>query len=257
MKSFRLLFCCLAALATVPSFGWLGIKAKTVPASPQAGHKPSGPDVGRSETGKKADTAYLARKVQNIPTGAQGAYLGSLQGVRCFNCTPDMVQVNLADTVTGETGVLALRIEVWNAIERPVKDRRMYDFHNRCFYFGHKEVDTAFVGGEWTEIRVRELPCYPYMQRTHPPKALTVSAPAPRALSAIAPAATTAAATDSTASTAVPPVAATAVPIATLPPDPIATSPAAPFSAGAPAIQPQSAPARAPSVLRSDLIEAE
>ena len=42
----------------------------------------------------------------------------------------------------------------------------MYDMGNRCFYFGHKTVDTVFVGGEWTEIRVQDVPCYPYLRRT-------------------------------------------------------------------------------------------
>ena len=41
----------------------------------------------------------------------------------------------------------------------------MFDYGNRCFYFGYKDVDTVFVGGEWTAVRVQDIPCYPYLRR--------------------------------------------------------------------------------------------
>lgn len=252
MKLSCLFFCCFAALGTIPSWGWLGIKTKSAPASQPSRENPYSPDaVGKAANATKADTNYLTRKVLTIPIGAQGAYMGTLYGVRCFNCTPDMVQLNLGDSLSGETGILALRIEVWNAIERPVRDRRMYDYHNRCFYFGHKEVDTAFVGGEWTEIRVRELPCYPYMQRSNPPKVVSIPAPTLR---------------DSTAAVSTAPAAArsavtAASPVAVPDSKPAAQAPANPKAAPnslIPLVEPISAPERsAPSVLRSDVFEEE
>ncbi|MDB5050092.1 MAG: hypothetical protein JWO30_3163 [Fibrobacteres bacterium] len=136
----------------------MGIKARPKPAP--AAHSAASPAKAL------ADTILLSQTVQTIPAGDPGTFMGTLEGVRCFNCAPDMVLLNLGDSATGQAAILALRIEIWNAIERPVKDRRMYDHDNRCFYFGYKDTDTAFVGGEWSEIRVRDLPCYPYTQRT-------------------------------------------------------------------------------------------
>lgn len=113
----------------------------------------------------KADTAFLSRSVRTIPVGSRGDFLGTLEGVRCFNCAPQTVHLNVSDSLSREAGFVSLRMEVWNAIERPVRDRRMYDFENSCFFFGYRAVDTAFVGGELTEIRLHDLPCYPYLQR--------------------------------------------------------------------------------------------
>jgi hypothetical protein len=150
------LFLASAALAG----NWLGVKPKQAkPAQAEIATLPiHAPAV-------KADTLFLDRKVISIPVGTTGTFLGTLEGVRCFNCTPDVVQLNLGDSISSEAATLSMRVDVWNAIERPMKDRRIFDYGNRCFYFGHKDVDTAFVGGEWTEIRVQDLPCFPYLQR--------------------------------------------------------------------------------------------
>lgn len=113
----------------------------------------------------KADTAFLSRSVRSIPVGSRGDYLGNLEGVRCFNCAPNTVHLNVSDSLSREAGFVSLRLEVWNAVDRPVRDRRMYDFENSCFFFGYRAVDTAFVGGELTEIRLHDIPCYPYLQR--------------------------------------------------------------------------------------------
>lgn len=115
-----------------------------------------------------ADTVRLSRKVRYIPAGSPGAYIGNLEGIRCFNCAPNTVHLNLGDSLSREAGFLSLRLEVWNAVARPVRDRRLYDFENSCFFFGYKAVDTAWVGSEQAEIRVREIPCYPYLQRIAP-----------------------------------------------------------------------------------------
>lgn len=77
---------------------------------------------------KAADSVILSHRVNSIPAGSIGAYLGTLESVRCFNCAPDQVLLNLGDPVSSESTVLALHIDVWNAIERPLRDRRMDDF---------------------------------------------------------------------------------------------------------------------------------
>jgi hypothetical protein len=76
-----------------------------------------------------------------------------------------VVEVGLSDSLTRYAGYIALRTEVWTAIQRPVRDRRVYDYANACFFFGTKSVDTVIVAGEAAEIRVKDKPCYPYLQR--------------------------------------------------------------------------------------------
>jgi hypothetical protein len=162
------LLSCFVSLTPVWSGQWFGIgKPRPIPAPAAASAQaPAVKPVDPAPAPKAADSVILSHRVSSIPAGSIGAYLGTLEGVRCFNCAPDQVLLNLGDSVSSESAVLALHIDVWNAIERPLRDRRMYDYGNRCFYFGHKEVDTAFVGGEWTEIRLQEIPCYPYVKRT-------------------------------------------------------------------------------------------
>jgi hypothetical protein len=185
MKRFGTLLCALLWAAPC-THAWLGVKRPRVAAPRPDTARAAAPVPAPSApaaAAKAADTVRLDRIVRTIPAGSPGRYLGTLEGVRCFNCAPDLVLLNLGDSVTTEAAVLALHIDVWNAIERPLKDRRLYDYGNRCFYFGYREKDTAFVGGEWTEIRVQELPCYPYVQRTLAPRP---SAPGPaRALAAV------------------------------------------------------------------------
>lgn len=155
------LLCTLWALAPAFSGAWMGIKPRPRPAASE-----SAPAAKHAAARPAADTTLLYRRVIHIPAKSEGLYLGNLEGVRCFNCEPDQVLLNLGDSVSSRAAVLSMRIEAWNAVERPLKDRRMYDYGNKCFYFGFKEIDTAFVGGEWTEIRVQDVPCYPYVRRT-------------------------------------------------------------------------------------------
>jgi hypothetical protein len=141
----------------------------------KARHAPAAP-------GPAVDTARLSRSVRNIPATGLGVLLGNLEGVRCSNCAPGLVELGLADSVAREAVVLTLRSEIWNAVERPLRDRRMYDHENHCVHFGFKALDTAFVGGELTEIHVREVPCYPYVRRVRMPAAgpaLQAASPSP------------------------------------------------------------------------------
>jgi hypothetical protein len=140
---------------------WLGLKA-AVKANPAS----SNPNQARKGTLVSVDTTFLNRKVTFIPTATSGDYLGTLAGVRCFNCSPNVVLLNIEDSLSSQESTLSLRVEVWNNIERPLKERRIFDHDNRCFYFAHKEVDTVFIGGEWNELRIQDVPCYPYLQRT-------------------------------------------------------------------------------------------
>lgn len=158
MKTAYLLIGCWIALSASSSGAWQGIKKRL--------SEPVHPPASEAPRIRPPDTAFLSRKVTAIPSGTAGKYMGTLEGVRCFNCAPDQVHLNLGDSLSREAAVIALRIEVWNAIERPLRDRRMFDHGNRCFYFGHKSIDTVFVGGDWTEIRVKDVPCYPYLRRT-------------------------------------------------------------------------------------------
>ena len=159
---------CFALSALVPALcgAWMGVKPRPRPQT--AASAPAGSATNPSQAGPKtsADTTLLYRRVLTIPANPGGRYLGTLEGVRCFNCAPDLVLLNLGDSVSSQAAVVALRIDAWNAVERPLKDRRMFDHDNKCFYFGFKDIDTAFVGGEWTEIRVQDVPCYPYVKRT-------------------------------------------------------------------------------------------
>jgi hypothetical protein len=166
MKTAYLLFGCWIAVFAMSAGAWQGIKTKPKPGRAETAPSPTPSPAPAAPKVRPADTAFLSRKVYPIPAGYAGMYMGTLEGVRCFNCAPDQVHLNVGDSLSREAGIIALRIEVWNAIERPLKDRRMYDVGNRCFYFGHKLVDTVFVGGEWTEIRVKEVPCYAYLRRT-------------------------------------------------------------------------------------------
>lgn len=163
MKTAYLLFGCWIAVSASSTGAWQGIKNR--PSAPK-GTTPAKPPAAEAPRIRPADTSFLFRKVTAIPSGTVGKYMGTLEGVRCFNCAPDQVHLNLGDSLSREAAIIALRIEVWNSIERPLKDRRMYDHGNRCFYFGHKLIDTVFVGGDWTEIRVKDVPCYPYLRRT-------------------------------------------------------------------------------------------
>lgn len=166
MKTAYLLLACWIAFSAISSEAWQGIKTRSSQGRTGTGPTPSIQPAPEAAGIRPADTSFLSRKVTAVPAGSAGTYMGTLEGVRCFNCAPDQVHLNIGDSLSRQAGIIALRIEVWNAIERPVKDRRMYDMANRCFYFGHKRVDTAFVGGEWTEIRVQDVPCYPYLRRT-------------------------------------------------------------------------------------------
>jgi hypothetical protein len=151
----------LAALcifpALLPARDWMGIKSKQPPL-------PTG-EKSVVKPQQKADTAQLDLSIRNIPVGSPGTYLGVLEGVRCFNCEKDAVILNVGDSLSMEATLLSLRIEMWNAIERPLKDKRIFDFANRCFYFGYKEIDTIYVGGGPLEIKVQDVPCYPYLKR--------------------------------------------------------------------------------------------
>jgi hypothetical protein len=166
MKIAYMLFGGWIAVSAITAGAWQGIKTKPSKGRSETALSPSRTPPPAAPGMRPADTSFLSRKVSSIPAGSAGKYMGTLEGVRCFNCAPDQVHLNLGDSLSRESGIIALRIEVWNAIERPVKDRRMYDMGNRCFYFGHDKVDTVFVGGDWTEIRVQDVPCYPYLRRT-------------------------------------------------------------------------------------------
>lgn len=145
---------------------WMGVKrpqrAAQAPGDSafKAGASPSTP-----KSRPKAETSWVSRTVRTIPVGSPGTFLGTLEGVRCFNCEPGTVHLNLGDTLSREAGFLSLRLDIWNAIERPLRDRRMFDYANLCFFFGYRTVDTVQVGGEPAEIRLQEVPCYPYLQR--------------------------------------------------------------------------------------------
>jgi hypothetical protein len=175
----RLLSCCCLVAFSTPAWGWLGIKSRpgpflhsdsartkaALPAKPvQPKAIPTRNAAAPAMLSAPPDTR-LSGKPQSIPAGYPGTYLGILEGVRCFNCAPDMVLLNVGDTLSREASIVALRTEVWNAIERPVKDRRLFDHDGRCFYFGHADSDSALVGGVWTEIRLQSVPCYPYLHR--------------------------------------------------------------------------------------------
>jgi hypothetical protein len=166
-------FLCFVAAAMALSHGWLGIKSpnrnRPEPPPPQAAPKAAAKPVN--------DTIRLSRKVESIPADGRGSYLGNLEGIRCFNCDSNLVRLDIGNPATGQSSILSLYVEVWNAIERPLKDRRLFEVGNRCVYFGYKEKDTAFVAGEWTEIRVQEVPCYPYVQRKQSPSTATVPSP--------------------------------------------------------------------------------
>lgn len=160
-KSLLLVALCAAA---APARDWMGVK-RPAPKAPSLA-SPAGPSRPAPAPVRRTDTAWLSRTVRNIPVGSRGDFLGSLEGVRCFNCQPNTVDLNLGDSLSRTAGSLSLRTEVWNAIERPLRDRRVYDFRNQCVFFGYRAVDTAYVGGELTEIRIHDVPCYPYLRRT-------------------------------------------------------------------------------------------
>jgi len=177
-----LLFLASTALAG----SWMGLKGTGLKARPAAPGPESTSVVGDSKVSAvskapaaRSDSTFLSRQVTTIPTSTLGASLGTLEGVRCFNCTPNVVLLNLGDSLSSEAATLSLRVEVWNAIERPLKDRRIFEYGNRCFFFGHKDIDTILVGGEWTEVRAQELPCYPYLQRIslHPERTRAAAPP--------------------------------------------------------------------------------
>lgn len=214
------LICSLWALAPALCAAWMGVKTRPRPSAAVAA-----PDTAAARSALPvpsarplgADTVLLNRRVLHFPASIRGRYLGNLEGVRCFNCAPGLVQLNVGDSVTTRAMVLTLRIEAWNEVERPLKDRRMFDMGNQCFYFGFKERDTALVGGDWTEIRVHDVPCYPYVKRDfagnpplaeHPP--VPPTAPSAAAPSAAAP--SVAAPAPAIAETAVPPPAPAAMP---------------------------------------------
>lgn len=172
----------LLFLATTAMAGnWLGVHGTKAQPLVSKIESPSPMPTAKAPP-TRSDTTYLSRQVTTIPARTVGPYLGTLEGVRCFNCTPNVVLLNLGDSISSEAATLSLRVEVWNAIERPLKDRRAFDYGNRCFFFGHKDIDTILVGGEWTEVRAQDLPCYPYLQRivlkpVLPKSALTLAAP--------------------------------------------------------------------------------
>lgn len=173
----------LLAGSALSARDWMGVK-RPQPAAPAPGDSASraAPSPPAPKPRPKADTSWLSRTVRSIPAGSPGVLLGMLEGVRCFNCEPGIVHLNLGDTSSREAGFLSLRIDIWNAIERPLRDRRMYDYANQCFYFGYQAVDTAWVGGEIAEIRIREVPCYPYLQRRRispAPESATLPVPRP------------------------------------------------------------------------------
>jgi hypothetical protein len=168
-------FFCFVGIAMALSHGWLGIKSpeRTRPVPPPA------PVAFKAPAKPVNDTLRLSRRVESIPADGRGSYLGNLEGIRCFNCDSNLVRLDVGNPLTGQSFLLSMHVEVWNAIERPLKDRRLFEYGNRCVYFGYKEKDTAFVAGEWAEIRVQEVPCYPYVQRTQSPAVATVPVPLP------------------------------------------------------------------------------
>lgn len=165
-KPIRLPLVLLFAGSTVFAREWMGVK-RPERALPAPGDSATMTATSPSEPKPrpKTDTSWLSRKVQSIPVGSPGIFLGMLEGVRCFNCEPGIVHLNLSDSLSREAGFLSLRLDIWNKIERPLRDRRMYDYANLCFFFGYKAVDTTWVVGERAEIRIQEVPCYPYLQR--------------------------------------------------------------------------------------------
>jgi hypothetical protein len=75
------------------------------------------------------------------------------------------VQLNIGDSTSMEATVITLRGDVWGGVARPIKDRRVFEYGNRCFYFGFKELDTIYVSGSPAEVRLHDVPCYPYLKR--------------------------------------------------------------------------------------------
>lgn len=159
----------LACAVAAHSRGYMGLKRPARDSArlvqPILDSAPAAPAAPAAQVLRSPDTTFLSRKVRTLPVETQGDFLGMLEGVRCFNCRPKVVEVGLSDSLTRNAGYIALRTEVWNTIERPVRDRRVYDYANACFFFGIKPVDTVLVAGEAAEIRVKDKPCYPYLQR--------------------------------------------------------------------------------------------
>ena len=136
-----LVFLCLAACMGPSAWGWMGIKSRPQPA-------PAKTRTTALPAPAKPLSEYpsLSRTVQVIRAGSPGTY-GGIEVVRCFNCAPDMVLLNLGDSAPSP-GIRSPGL-AHRGLERHRKTGEgpgMYDNENRCFYFGYKEKDTAFGG---------------------------------------------------------------------------------------------------------------
>ncbi len=122
-------------------------------------------DQGNISVTPKADSVFIDRQVLTLPADVQGNYVGNLEEVQCFNCESNVVSFFIGDSVTTRKFLWKIRDVVWNAIERPIKDKRVFEYNNRCFYFGFNPVDTVYVAGERVAVKTTEISCYPYLQR--------------------------------------------------------------------------------------------
>src|SRR5262245_9985873 len=96
-----LVLLCPDLIRPVMARDWMGVRSKAAPAPRDT----AAPQPAR----RKPDTTFLDLKVQHLPLGVQGRYLGTLEGVRCFNCEPNSVQLNIGDSTSMEATVITLR----------------------------------------------------------------------------------------------------------------------------------------------------
>lgn len=167
MKLSLLFLCCLSAFPIrSETRKWMGVGTPAPDSAPVPPTLSGSAPLWIPEVpAPGVDPVVPDRSAWRIPAQSRGSFLGTLEGVRCFNCIPEVVILDIVGPRDNAAATLSMRLDIWNAIERPVKDKRMFDYGDSCFSFAFKPLDTGFVGGVRREIPIRDIPCYPYFAR--------------------------------------------------------------------------------------------
>lgn len=162
MKSaFLLLF------LSVTTWGWMGIrtpesrlpKPKKSEDSELTLQKSLDREVARVQ--RAHDSAYAHRTLISIPIETQGTYLGKFYSIQCMNCEPGKISFFVQDSTSNLISI-SMSEKVWDLIPKPLKGKKVYDFHDHYLFFETKAQDSVYVAGSLIHLTTREYTCYPY-----------------------------------------------------------------------------------------------
>lgn len=113
------------------------------------------------------DSLFQNRQSVKMPIDSQGIYIGDFKEIKCINCIPDMVELIVSDTSHDYQFVITVRENVWKAVEKPIKDKRIFELSQNYFHFGINQIDTVYSSSLDMYVKQvnHEIPVFPFIKK--------------------------------------------------------------------------------------------